>query len=307
MGSRQLSVISCQLSVNKHMIDANFKGVILGLFLGLYAGCFQPENGCLDVEATNFDITVDEPCDRDNSASSCPCIYPVLSFNPINYVVDSLDYVPDAFYPIDTQYIRIQSIQFYLSGFQFRRTSGEWINVEDTISLVVLNEENQLTTQLLTDDFLLINQQNNINLGAIKQHGTFDSLRFILGLDALANSANPDSISNTSHPLAETAMHTGSQTSGYIFNQLIFSRDTLPETAVTTLNISADDFIGQVDLMEFKMPFSYETPIGRNFSIGTLQVNHAKWFDGINFVVDTEQLMIEKIVANTPKVFSVSN
>ncbi|MFK7983797.1 MAG: MbnP family protein [Saprospiraceae bacterium] len=270
------------------------------------SACYQPESGCLDVEAKNFELTADEPCDRENSASSCPCIYPVLS-SAMNYVVEKVDYRPDAFYRIDTQYIRIQSIQFYLSGFQFRSTSGEWISVEDTISLVVLNDENQLETQLLTDDFLLVNQQNSITMGAIKQHGTFDSLRFVLGVETPANTAAPDSITNTKHPLATTDMHTGNQETGYIFNQLIFHKDTLSETTAITINLTAATFQKQPNLMEFKMPFSYETPIGTDFSLGTLQVDHAKWFDGINFVIDTEAIMVEKIVANTPKVFSVSN
>lgn len=288
----------------KHFFKVLFWTSITCLF---FSGCFQPESGCLDIEATNFELEADEPCDNDNSAASCPCTYPVLSFDMVNYVVEKFDYEPGAVYLIDGQYIRIQNIQFYLSGFQFRNTSGEWISVEDTISLVVLNENNQIQTQLLTDDFLLIDQQSSIDMGAISQHDTFDSLRFVLGLENPANSAAPDSITNTQHPLADTDMHTGSPETGYIFNQLIFHRDTFAETGITTLNITAADFANRLNLMEFKMPFSYETPIGTDFSLGTLQVNHGKWFDGINFVVDTELIMTEKIVANTPKVFSVTN
>jgi len=278
-------VASCQLLVT------NYRLTIIIVICLFFAACFQPENGCLDVEATNFELTADEPCDGDDSADSCPCIYPVLSFGELDYVVEKVDYQPDAFYRIDSQYIRIQSIRFYLSG----------------ISLVLLNDENELSTQLLIDDFVLINQQRSIELGAIKQHGTFDSLRFVLGVEPPANTAAPDSIMNTSHPLAETEMHTGNQETGYIFNQLIFNRDTLFDTDTITLNIAAADFQSQPSLMELKMPFSYETPIGADFSIGTLQIDHAQWFDGINFVVDTEAIMIGKIVANTPKVFSISN
>ncbi len=293
MDSQQSAVGSQQLAV-------------LVIVCILFTACFQPESGCLDVEATNFELAADEPCDSDNSATSCPCTYPILSFDTMSYVVEKSDYQPNTFYRINSQFIQIQSIQFYLSGFQFRRTSGEWVGVADTISLAVLNEDNQLETQVFADDFVLVNQQPSIDMGAIKQHGTFDSLRFVLGIEAPANSTDPDSINRTSHALLESDLHTGDQATGYIFNQLIFFRDTLSSTAIT-LNITAADFAGQLDLMELKMPFSYETPIGKDFSLGTLQVDHAKWFDGINFVVDTEAIMIEKIVANTPNVFSVSN
>ena len=56
------------------------------------------------------------------------------------------------------------------------------------------------------------------------------------------------------------------------------------------------------------MPFLYETPIGSDFSIGTLTINHAKWFDGIKFAtINDTTMVVENIVANTPKVFSISN
>jgi len=95
-------------------------------------------------------------------------------------------------------------------------------------------------------------------------------------------------------------MYTGDQGEGYIFNQITLFRDTTTENPII-LNIS-----GNENLVEIKAPFSYNSTMGENFSLGTLDVDYGKWFHGINFV-GSEQDMINQIVKNTPEVFSVSN
>ncbi len=288
------------------LIDAKTKILVIGLSLGLIAGCFQPESGCLDIEATNFQLEADEPCGNDDDATTCPCSYPDLSLS-VDFVFDKQVYEHNGYYTIDSQVVQIRLIRFFMSGFQLRKTDGEWLGVEDTISLVVLQntETLELETNLFTDDFQLINQQSSISLGEVKESGTLDSVRFVVGIEGQANSASPDSISNTRHPLAESDMHTGSQTSGYIFNQISLITDTMNTSESRILNISQNVESGQ--FVEVKKPISVKTPVGESFSIGTLIINQAKWFDGIKFATDTDAVMIEKIVANTPNVFSISN
>ena len=60
-----------------------------------------------------------------------------------------------------------------MSGFQLRFADGGWLTVEDTISLVVLQniETLDLETDLFTDDFQLINQQSRITLGQVAGSG----------------------------------------------------------------------------------------------------------------------------------------
>ena len=266
----------------------------------LITSCFQPESGCLDIEAKNFELTADEQCGNDDNSGSCPCIYPVISFDTFDYFFTKLDYQPDATYLINNQYINLKSIKFYLSNFRFIRASGESIGVEDTLSLTVLNDENQSVTNIFEDNFFLINQQSSIDIGMVRQSGQFDSLRFVVGIEGAANSANPALIANSRHPLAEESMNFGDQSIGYIFNQIILNKDT-STTEDFILNIG-----GSANLVEVKLPFSYKSTPGVDFSLGTLRIDHSKWFDGINFVTDNDALMMEKIVANTHKVFSVS-
>ncbi|MEM1120995.1 MAG: MbnP family protein [Bacteroidota bacterium] len=257
----------------------------------------------MDIEATNFDITADEPCGDDDSANGCPCTYPIFSFRT-DYLFDKVAYTDGGRYQVDGQLIQIDDIQLYLSNFAFRYTSGEWTQVTDTIGVAIQNEAG-LKDTILTDDFVLINQQSSFDVGAIQRSGTFDSLRFLVGIMHPANTVNPDSVSRSRHPLTETEMHTGDVGTGYIFSRFVFRKDTLENTVATTLTVS--QHIGSGKIVPIQMPISTKSSIESKFFVGTLTINHAKWFDGIKFVTDSDEAMIEKLVANTPTVFSIVN
>ena len=304
--------------MHRKSIDNYFVGFLFGLSCFIFSACFIPEPGCLDIEATNFTLNADEPCGSDDDTEEgCPCSYPNLNlaidynFQPFDEVSDTFflndslaqlfDYSPNAIYEIQNQFIRLKSIQFYLSNFQFHQLNGDWIGIEDTMTFVI--NERDPKDSLFIDNFHLLNQQDRITIGAVRQSGQFDSLRFNVGIDEFANGIIPDSITNTSHPLADLEMHTGDVTNGgYIFNEIVLQKDTIAETVETILKIS-----GNSSLVKIVLPFSYETPIGEDFSIGTLRINHAKWFDGIKFVTDSDAVLIETIIKNTPNVFSITN
>ena len=44
------------------------------LYLLSLTSCFEPQEGCLDISAVNFDASADKDCDK----SGCACIYPKL-------------------------------------------------------------------------------------------------------------------------------------------------------------------------------------------------------------------------------------
>lgn len=262
--------------------------------------CFEPETGCLDIEAKNFDPTADEMCGEDDRQGNCPCTYPVLSIDTIDYLFAKADFAPNTIYQLEEQFIIIDQIRFFLSGFQFIRNNSDQVIVADTISLIVTNDEGQQETSIVTDDYILVEQQSSIDIGAVQESGQFDSLRFVVGIEGNVNTTDPVSVNNSQHPLADASMHFGNTTDGYIFNQIIIQTDTFSQVQ-TTINIGT-----ATNLVEIKLPFSYESPIGSDFSLGTLHIDHSKWFDGINFVADNEADIIDKIITNTPTVFSIS-
>ena len=91
-----------------------------------------------------------------------------------------------------------------------------------------------------------------------------------------------------------------SATEGYIFNRFILNTDT-STVEKTIFEITNEE--GVVPIVLDFFPINKEQ--GKDISIGTLQLNHAKWFDGINFVENTVEEIHSQIVLNTTKVFSI--
>ncbi len=276
--------------------------LLLALFAFLELGCYQAERGCLDVEASNFNPAADEGCATDDNSSSCPCEYPTISFDTVSYKAGSLDYIPGNTYLNDQkQAFQIQNIQFYLSDFRFISNKEDSVRVTDTISLTVLNEEGETVKMLTIDDFVLVKQQTSIDIGMVKQSGQFEKICFRVGINESENTNDPQTVGSSRHPLADESMHFGDPALGYIFNKMVLNIDTSSAKEIIL------DIGGNNNLVEVTLPFSYTTTPGIHFSLPTLHINHLKWFDGINFVADTEAVMIKKIVDNTPNVFSIGN
>ena len=261
----------------------------------LCTACFQPEEGCLDIEATNFELSADRDCPE---GDQCACKYPSATLQ-FEYIFDKSSYLANGIYQNNIgQYFRIQDIQFYISDIQLVRADDLLVPILDTITLTVLNAEAQQEKIVAIDDFQLIRQQSSATLGSIDKSGIFKALQFSVGVKTPENTTTPDDLTSSSHPLAIDSMYTS--TNGYIFNRIVIDRDTnLQET--TILQVTKKEGIAKIVL-----PLSSKEKLsGQAFSLGTLKINHAKWFDGINFVENTNEEMTQKIVTNTTNVFSL--
>ena len=262
-----------------------------------FTSCFQPEEGCLDIEASNFALAADRDCVQDDNTVTCPCDYPSLNL-VIDHVYNDQPYLLDSIYQNDLgQTFRIEDIQFYISNIRLMRSDSTAVKILDTITLTV-SIAGQLEKLVAIDDFKIIQNQTTVDLGSINTSGTFQQLAFIVGIKEPENTANPEDILRTSHSLLVDSMYTESE--GYIFNRFVLNTDT-STMENTILHITNNEGITPIVLDFF--PTSKEQ--GKAFSIDTLQLNHAKWFDGINFDENTVEEMRLKIVTNTTKVFSI--
>ena len=104
------------------------------LFFGLLqSSCADDEEGCLDIQATNFDVTTDIAC------ANC-CTYPTLSFR-VNHVYDSIqnNFLLNSTYldAIDSPYL-VSAIQYYVADIQLVRADGSEVGVTDVLDLTFL-------------------------------------------------------------------------------------------------------------------------------------------------------------------------
>jgi len=257
----------------------------------LVAACYEPETGCLDIEATNFNASADDPC------PDC-CTYPNLRFE-IKHVFGDTVLPFGTHFTLDSiDYFILRSWQFYLSELKLI-VAGDTIGVLDTISLVL--DQNGLITKELVEDNYAIGSRSifSINMGTIKYSGFIEDIRFQVGLDAQSNQTAADSMPS-GHPLAIQADSMFfDEDRGYIFNKIQFQRDTTTGSSTTTLEIGTD-----ANLVLLNFPFNQSIIQGDNITVN-LQLDYKLWLKGINFVTDSDEIIMAKIVANTPEAFSL--
>lgn len=268
--------------------------MILSILVFLLGGCYEPKIGCLDLLATNYDTTADENCCHNET--DCCCTYPKLKIK-VKHKIDTLNLVLGDFYTNELgQEYAVTDWQFYLSNFHLA-SSTDTLLVADTIT--ILDESgNDITIE---DNFQIINRSFDYTIGTINRIGDFDKIIFNIGIPEPVNKTDPESISS-SHPLSiqSNPMH-WSRDSGYIFNKVIFLRDTFSSTLPDTIEIGLPE-----NLVTVELDFSTDILEGFDFTVSTLLIDYAIWYNGIDFELDSKEMIATKIIENTTEAFSIS-
>ena len=268
-----------------------FNSLTIGIVLLGLSACFEPKEGCLDVRATNYDVAADKDC------SDC-CEYPELVLEVVHAAGDTSLRYSDPYTLDGLHFFKLARVRFYLSDVQLKRP-GQSVGVSDTLQLVLGMEPNRFE-QTITDNFALIQRnQFTYSLGDFRETGFFDSIAFKVGIDLPVNTADPADLPS-GHPLAPLtdSMH-WSLDSGYIYNQVLLQKDTFPMTDTTYLSVGLID-----NLVEVSLPIGQTIRLGFDVTI-PLRIDYLKWLEGIDFVADSDEEMIRKIVNNTPNAFSI--
>ncbi len=264
------------------------------LLILIQTACFEPKEGCLAVEATNFDASADKDC--------C-CEYPKLVLDVVQRF-DTLSFTENAAYPapLDDHLFRLKSVTFYLSDFQLFQ-NGILHTVGDTVQLRAFGPTGLDTiTETLTNDFLLVRRQSfSNNIGDFRTDGTFDNVSIRLGLTEPARRVIPR-LAPVGHPLrtqADSLWH--GPAVGYIFAQIVLTRDTFSTTLPDTISLSRAD-IGDFFI---KTNNSVQHVTGYDFHLRLL-ADYKSLLEGVDLTTGDISAWKSQIVANLPNAFSVS-
>ncbi len=267
---------------------------ILTAFLVLLAisACYKPREGCLDIEATNFDAAAD---------NNCCCTYPALRLTLLPRF-DTLVWKPDTAYEYAPgRWFRLHQAVFYLSDFQLVQ-GGTAFSVSDTLGLSVFGAAGDTLREVFTNDFQLIRRTTeNYAVGTFRPSGAFESVRFRVGLPDAAQRVIP-ALTPEGHPLRpqNEGLWLGADT-GFVALKLIFSRDTLSSTIPDTLVFSRPDFAGAV--VQTNGVFLHES--GFDFSL-KLTADYRALFQGVDLTTVDIPAWKTRIVANLPTALRVS-
>lgn len=274
--------------------------ITLGFSL-LLSACYEPTEGCLDVNAVNFGLDTDREC------ADC-CTYPVLSIQ-FSHVWEDADtnltfnYGSEAFQDAVGQIFAIDRITFYVHDFALLTEAGVLQYTTDSVEVLKLAASGLYEETFIRDDYLLLNPalRSALEVGTLLQNGTFTQLRFQVGLDAETDDILPGSLpTNHALSLLDTTMYDLDQ-ERYWSNRLALQRDTAGTTPSLLLTYGTERLPLEVAL---DIPGNFALPPGLDLDI-VLKINYAQWFAQVeNIREEGEEELLNKIVAELPNSIS---
>lgn len=268
--------------------------------------CYEEQDGCLDLNATNYDVTADNVCPDD-----C-CTYPSLNLSFRHLIVPTDD--PDTsfflryntFYPtydtpLDT--FTIERIRYFLSNIRLVRPSGEEVFILDSITVNIEGESVQIE-----DSFAKVDRDiaQTVNVGTIITEGAFDRIRFNVGLDSFLLKTDPTSVPSTSqlNVSNDTLLYMDTINVTYLSSLVVFNRDTFSMIDSTVVQI-----FEKTDLIEVPFIETFNLDAGFDMNIA-LNVDYLQWFQGIDIKNTTQSQVSEalksQIVDNIVTSFSIA-
>ena len=247
--------------------------------------CQETTKGCLDVRATNFDVTVTQACE-----DNC-CIYPYLTLQA-DYFYDTTKFSFNKKYKIDNvaDSIEFLSFQFYLSDFQVVTSDNKTATVIDSI-LIARNND---TIKTLSN-YALVGKNNGFEfkIGKFDKPTKYAKVKFQVGLDDIANQAIPSKMT-TGSPLStqSDSMYLKAQNT-YIFNKIVYKVKSKPDTV--SIFITTTTPLTFTKNLSFTEGFDAKIP---------LKIDYKKFIKDINFT-ETKDNIKQRIVSNTPSAFSI--
>ncbi len=265
------------------------------LFLFSLTGCYEPTEGCLDADATNFDVSADRSCE------SC-CTYPDLKFKVVHKIIPvnqpdtvlSFSYgVAQRVFPDTNHFFKIEKISFLVSNIHLVAANGEETGVKGKLILKTPVQDTEVE-----NNFAKVNagSSSDLIIGKLQHAGTFTKVKFLFGITDEVNAADPASMPEN-HPLSIIADSTNwAPGDGYISNSIDFKRDTAAATPVTEIDLF------QAHEILLSLPEEKTFSKGHDLKV-TLSINYGKWFDGIDFDNDSDETIYHKINENIPLSF----
>ena len=261
---------------------------LAALSLFLLPACYEKQEGCLDINAANFDVAADIPC------SEC-CVYPQLSVKlehkavlpdtilPFRY--DSLFSV--AAYPAVK--FRFHRLRYYLSNIRLVR-SGASGGVADSITLYLPQSPGDTVPVRVVNDFMVADRDflQAKKLGTWKGEGTFDRLEFTLGVDDAIRYTDPAK-TPAGHALqAPVDGYNWTESEGYISNFMRYSTEA-----------QAQDTIDVAITTPVPVSLTLDPPLeiipGYNITL-TLYVNYLAWLEGLDLSTATPSAIEQQYI-----------
>ena len=255
------------------MIKARW--ILLLMVLSL-VGCYDETEGCLDPAAINFDVSADKDC--------C-CEYPKLKLTVGYKENDSTSFQKMHYFEdLGDDVYKIESFAFFLSHLEVKGEPGIWVDVADSTEYWVYDVLGMPEKAFVSNNAILV--QNNVlkyDFGGFGDFGSFDSVRFKIGLDEQQQLIIPDSLpSEHVFGIGQDSMWVGPKE--YLQQKWVIQTDTANYT-VDTFSIS-----GEILPLDLGYTSAFFVAKGKDYNL-ELDVTIPTWLKGIDWQWDKAKIL----------------
>jgi hypothetical protein len=257
---------------------------LFSAFIVIFPACLAPEEGCLDVQATNFNFEARRACD------TC-CTYPSLVLE-VAHLADTNAFSFARTYKIGSDSVQILEAVFYFSDFSILKPSGETSGVRDSFRIVRAQD-----SIFRANDVALVSKSLNFTytLGKFKSVGVVSKLNFLLGLNAETQKTIPSKMpSNSVMSIGRDSMYNSLE------SKYLSAKFTLRKPNLIT---------GKNDTFRFKILKTQAISLTKEFvlkegfnAVLPISINYLRFFEGVNYALPQNQIE-EKIVVNFSNAF----
>ena len=266
-------------------------GALVFIYLVLISiSCADPEEGCIDVLARNFDLEADLDCCL--VEEECCCTYPSLRLNLFykGTATDTLGQAAtnirlDQYYPLEnlTDSVRIDSFSLFISNLQIiSNTEADTLQLIESLELSFIDAEGEEQSSSFQDNIALVSMPAfSVDIGTYRSDISFDEVLFDIGLRPALASIDPTSVDNN-HPLGgEYTVLFDSTTMRFLTGRIGFTLKNGEMEQVYAQNL--DPF--KSDSEQFLSPISINK--GENLDI-LMRINVLDIFKGIIFDIPSD-------------------
>ena len=264
----------------------------------LLSACYEPKEGCLDIEATNYDVSADDMCPK------C-CTYPKLSVQVLHYVVSPAN--PDSVFTMkyatkyqglldSNQFFFLDRGRFFISNVKLIRDSGEEVGVKDSVLLPRIFGDSILVENNFSKHDRDILQA--ASLGIVRTVGMFSGVKFTLGVPQIVlDEVQVDSIKTGALFVRNDTLSYDSLT-GIIPTRFILRPDTLADMPKIDFRFK--------EPREITLLFAQPVVIERGFNIKlVLGFNYSILLKDVDFKNDDAAIIRTKIDSQLTNAFSI--
>ncbi len=265
----------------------NFILFVLLCLSVFFSACQENVSGCMHPRAINFDPEADESTD---------CDFYELVLEMQHYTSSSAN---DTMLLGDTLYDALDTA-FVLNSCSILCSKATLIQTSQSTSMrgaefLSLTRTDGTTVQVEDNFFVISPEIYSYNISEWKELGSFDSVRFYIGLNPLIENADPTSVTEQNHPLSSTSI------------PYLYAADSANYLSLNIgLSLYDSTFVKQIKMVDYvaiTLPFSGAVLDGENTRL-KLRLNYDILFDNVSVYNDTEAEIQLKLLQNISNAIS---